>query len=75
MKNYLSTYYKLRNKPLTSYQEYFVDYNILRFGLNDKKLLEVGCGRGDIINKFAEKKIKCYATYILIDALKHLKKK
>ena len=51
MKNYLSTYYELRNKPLTSYQEYFVDYNILRFGLNDKKLLEVGCGRGDIINK------------------------
>lgn len=74
MKNYLSTYYELRNKPLTSYQEHFADYNISRFGLNDKKLLEVGCGRGDIINKFAEKKIKCYATDILIDSAKHLKK-
>ena len=72
MKNYLSTYYEFEKKPITNYQENFVNYNVLRFDLSNKKLLEIGCGRGDIINRFVKKNIKCYATDILFDSSKYL---
>lgn len=75
MKNYLSTYYDSEKKPITNYQEKFANYNILRFKLKNKKILEIGCGRGDIINNFVEKKIECYATDTLIDSSNYLSKK
>ena len=75
MKNYLSTFYDLKNKPLSNYQDKFVEYNIKRFNLKNKKLLEIGCGRGDFINKFSQKNVECYATDILQDAENLLEKK
>ena len=68
MKNYLSTFYDFKKKPISNYQDKFVDYNINRFNLSNKKLLEIGCGRGDFINKFSQKNIECYATDILQEA-------
>lgn len=74
MKNYLSTFYDLKKKPISNYQEQFVDYNINRFHLTNGKLLEIGCGRGDFINKFSQKKVECYATDILPEAENFLEK-
>ena len=74
MKNYLSIFYDLKNKPISNYPEKFVNYNIKRFNLSNRKLLEIGCGRGDFINKFSHNKVECYATDILPEAENFLEK-
>ena len=75
MKNYLSTYYHSEKKPISNYQESFVDYNIKKFQLHNQKLLEIGCGRGDFINQFSKKNLDCHATDILSESEKFLDKK
>jgi ubiquinone/menaquinone biosynthesis C-methylase UbiE len=64
MKNYLKVLYNKKKKPITSYPEKFVKYNIKRFNLKNKKLLEIGCGRGDFINEFAQQNVISFATDI-----------
>tara|TARA_B100000989_G_scaffold280855_1_gene244604 strand:- start:376 stop:1035 length:660 start_codon:yes stop_codon:yes gene_type:complete len=75
MKNYLETFYNFEKKPVSSYPEHFVSYNFNRFNLNNTKLLEIGCGRGDFINRFAERNLDCYATDVLLGVEKYLNKK
>lgn len=62
MKNYLSIRYNIKKKPISNYPKKFVQYNINRFQLKNKKLLEIGCGRGDFIKEFSEQNVDCYAT-------------
>ena len=65
MKNYLKILYNKKDKPITSYPEKFVSYNIKRFNLKNKKLLEIGCGRGDFINEFAKQDVISFATDVI----------
>lgn len=72
MKDYLSIFYDNKKKPITKYPYKFTNYNIKRFNLNNKKLLEIGCGRGDFINEFSKQNVNCFATDILTSAKKFL---
>ena len=72
MKNYLSVRYDINKKPISNYPKKFVSYNIKRFDLKNKKLLEIGCGRGDFINEFSEQSVDCYATDILEESQQYL---
>ncbi len=75
MKDYLSVFYNSKNKPETDYPSKFVKYNIERFKLENKNLLEIGCGRGDFINEFSKKNLVCYATDKLETAKNNLNSK
>ena len=75
MKDYLSVFYNNQKKPLTNYPSEFVKYNINRFNLKNKMLLEIGCGRGDFVNEFSKNEVICYATDKLVSAKKDLDKK
>lgn len=55
MADYLSILYNLKLKPISDYPSLFTRYNIDRFELSNKKLLEIGSGRGDCINEFSKK--------------------
>lgn len=68
MKDYLSVVYDNKKKPITKYPQDFIKYNINRFNLTNKKLLEIGCGRGDFINEFSKQDVNCFATDILLNA-------
>ena len=57
-----------KKKPITKYPYEFTNYNIKRFNLKNKKLLEIGCGRGDFINEFSKQNVKCFATDMLASA-------
>ena len=75
MKDYLSVRYNIKKKPLSNYPEKFTKYNINRFKLKNKKLLEIGCGRGDFINEFSKQEVDCYATDILEESKQFLNDK
>ena len=75
MKDYLSVFYNSKNTPETDYPSKFVKYNIERFKLENKNLLEIGCGRGDFINEFSKKNLVCYATDKLETAKNNLNSK
>lgn len=68
MRDYLSILYDKKKKPITKYPYEFTNYNIKRFNLKNKKLLEIGCGRGDFINEFSKQNVKCFATDMLASA-------
>ena len=72
MKDYLSVLYDNKKKPITKYPYEFTNYNIKRFNLINKKLLEIGCGRGDFINEFSKQNVNCFATDILLSAKDYL---
>ena len=74
MKNYLSVFYNLKEKPYTSYPSKFVKYNIERFKLHNSNFLEIGCGRGDFINEFNKCEMNCFATDALENAETYLDK-
>ncbi len=75
MKEYLSVVYDNKKKPITKYPHDFIKYNINRFNLTNKKLLEIGCGRGDFINEFSKQDVNCFATDILLNAKDNLNDK
>ena len=62
--DYLDIKYNLEEKPLTSYPNKFGIYNLKRFSLDGKKLLEIGCGRGEFSNSFHKLGVKLYAIDI-----------
>ncbi len=52
-KNYLETVYNKSSKPLTDYPKKMINYLIKRLNLEkNKKVLELGCGRGEFLNEF-----------------------
>ena len=52
-KNYLETIYNINEKPLTGYPKKLINYLIERLNLEkNKKILEIGCGRGEFLNEF-----------------------
>ena len=52
-KNYLETIYNINGKPLTDYPKKLINYLIKRLNLEkNKKILEIGCGRGEFLNEF-----------------------
>lgn len=53
-KNYLETIYSEDLRPLTEYPKKLINYLIHRLNLEkNKKILELGCGRGDFLNEFS----------------------
>lgn len=55
MKNYLKVVYDVELRPHSSYPEKLGKYLFDNFGMKPgMKLLEIGCGRGDILKKFKE---------------------
>ena len=50
---YLETVYNDNLRPITDYPSKFIKYLIKRFNLKKiKKILEIGCGRGEFLNEF-----------------------
>ena len=55
MSNYLKTYYNLDKRPLSNYPELLSEHLIDKFNIKpNSKLLDIGCGRGDLIKKFCK---------------------
>lgn len=55
-KNYISEIYSYERRPLTNYPEKLADEIISRNKLKKNlKLLDIGCGRGDMLNAFQKK--------------------
>mgnify|MGYP001320631300 CR=1 FL=1 len=53
-KNYLETIYSEDSRPLTNYPKKLINYLIKRLNLEKtKKVLELGCGRGEFLNEFS----------------------
>lgn len=75
MNKYTEIYYDKGKKPITDYPKKFAEYITKKFDLKNKKILEIGCGRGDFINEFNNLEINCYATDINISSKKNLNKK
>jgi 2-polyprenyl-3-methyl-5-hydroxy-6-metoxy-1,4-benzoquinol methylase len=72
MTKYLEILYNKDKKPITNYPIKFAKYIINRFDLKNKKILEIGCGRGDFINEFSNQNINCSATDIDENSIKNL---
>lgn len=54
MSQYLKTVYNYKDRPLTKYPDYLIEYLISRCKLKKgAAILELGCGRGDFIAAFA----------------------
>ena len=52
-KNYLETIYNINSKKLTNYPKKLINYLIGRLDIEkNKKILEIGCGRGEFLNEF-----------------------
>jgi SAM-dependent methyltransferase len=57
---YLSVVYDEKVKPRTAYPRVFAGYVVSRFGLRDEDaLLDVGCGRAEMLNAFSELGLDC----------------
>ncbi len=51
--NYLKTIYNTEKKPITKYIYQLVEYLVKRYSISkDQKILDLGCGRGDLLNAF-----------------------
>jgi SAM-dependent methyltransferase len=54
-KNYLRKLYSLDRRPQTSYPSKLCDFLVKRFYKTKGKLLDIGCGRGDMLKSFHSK--------------------
>ncbi len=70
--DYLETNYNSDEKPLTNYPNKFTFYNLNRFSLKGKKMLEIGSGRGDFSNNFHKLGVKIYSIDINIRSKEYL---
>jgi ubiquinone/menaquinone biosynthesis C-methylase UbiE len=63
--DYVRTIYSKENKPITGYPQKLISYLYNLFNMaENKKLLEVGCGRGDFLNAFSKMKLRTYGVDI-----------
>ena len=61
--DYIETVYNLQDRPLTTYPSKMTHYLAQRFQFTkDKKLLEVGCGRGEFAKGFMEYGLEVHAV-------------
>ena len=74
MKDYINVIYNKEIRPISSYPKKFVSYNIKRFKIYSKKILEIGSGRGDFINEFSRAGMDCFATDVSDSAKFYLDK-
>ena len=75
MKNYLDIIYDNKKNYSSDYDGRFANFNVLKFQLKNKKILEIGCGKGKTINDFINKKNDCYATDISDYSFRFLNKR
>lgn len=73
--DYLDIKYNNTDKPITNYPKKFAIYNFDRFDLNNKKVLEIGSGRGEFSNNFFNLGVNLYATDINDKSKKYLHEK
>tara|TARA_B100000787_G_C16195893_1_gene300812 strand:+ start:2649 stop:3329 length:681 start_codon:yes stop_codon:yes gene_type:complete len=53
VKNYLETIYGEKKTPITDYPKKLITHLIKKYDLKEnKKILELGCGRGEFLNEF-----------------------
>ena len=54
-KNYIDVVYESNKKPFTSYPEKLIKLLAKRYNLKkESKILEMGCGRGELLNEFTK---------------------
>ena len=54
-RDYVKVIYNKKDRPYTSYPEKLINYLILKYRLEkDRKILDLGCGRGDFLKIFLE---------------------
>ena len=71
MKNYIEVSYNYEDYPLTNYPSKLVDFLISKFKINkNAKVLELGCGRGEHLKEFIQRKIDIIGVDKFEDALK-----
>ena len=70
--DYLDIKYNDVEKPITKYPSKFAKYNLDRFNLKNKKVLEIGSGRGEFANEFSNLGINLYAVDINENSKKYL---
>lgn len=75
-KDYISVIYNEKRTPKTSYPNKLANYLIRRFDIPPgASLLEIGCGRGDVLSAFHDAGLECYGVdreQSSVDLLKHL---
>lgn len=61
--NYLKVSYDENKKPFTKYPNELIDYLVkkLKLKTQNKKLLDIACGRGEFVQSFKKKGFDCYA--------------
>ena len=72
--DYLDIKYNNEDKPITNYPKKFAKYNFSRFNLKDKKVLEIGSGRGEFSNNFFNLGVNLYTIDINDNSKKYLNK-
>ena len=64
-KSYVEVAYNETDKPFTTYPKKLATYLSSRFNIKkDCKILELGCGRGELLNSFIDLGIDGYGTDI-----------
>ena len=62
-KDYVSIVYNEKDKPFTQYPDQLAKYLVERYGLsNGKKILDLGCGRGEFLRGFVRCGLKGYGV-------------
>ena len=70
-KDYVTLIYDEKRKPKTDYPLKLAEYLIKRFEIKpDDKLIDVGCGRGEMQNAFSQFGIECYGIDSAFSAAK-----